>query len=77
MAETISVIVAVAFMIAVPIALVRGMSGWGGGGQKERSGGSFIGSAMLEMDRLIRPSSGHIVEAQEEMQHHEDDIGGE
>lgn len=78
MAETISIIVAVAIMIAIPIGIVRGLSG--GVQQKPQqsgSGGGFIGSAMLEMDRLVRPSNGHIVQAEEEMKRHEDGIGGE
>jgi hypothetical protein len=77
MAETISIIVAVVIMIAGPIAMLRAISSGLHGMQEPRSSGSFIASAMLEMDRFIRPSTGHIVEAQDEMKHHQDGIGGE
>lgn len=77
MAETLSVIVAIAFIVAVPIAIVRGLIGGVQGLQQDRSSGSFVASSMLEMDRFIRPSTGHIVEAQEDMKRHEDGISGE
>jgi hypothetical protein len=48
-----------------------------GRSDKGSASGSIIASSMLEMDRFIRPSTGHIVQAEEEMKHHQDDIGGE
>ncbi len=79
MAEWISIIVAVAFMVAIPIAIVRVMCGGlqQGRGQPGQSSGSIIGSSMIEMDRLLRPSSEHVVQAEDDMKLHEDDIGGE
>lgn len=73
MGEWLSIVAAIAFMIGFPVMLVRGIRDM----KHDRSTGSFIASSMIEMDRLIRPSSEYVVQAEDETQQHEDGIGGE
>jgi hypothetical protein len=50
------------------------------GHKRERrggGGGAGLGGAMLELDRLVRPSVEHTIEAQNQVLRREDDQGGE
>lgn len=74
---------AVAFIV-VPIAMVWGMvdfvRGKKRGGDERRGGGSIssaVGGAMLELDRVVRPSVEHTIEAEHQTPKREDDSGGE
>lgn len=79
--DTIVLGVAILILVAVPVAMIwtivdhvrnshkRERRGTGGGGA--------LGGAMLELDRLIRPSSEHTIEAQNQVLRREDDQGGE
>ena len=73
MGEWLSMSAAIAFLIGFPCMLLRGICDM----RHDRSSGSFIASSMIEMDRLIRPSSEYVVQAEDDMRQHEDDIGGE
>jgi hypothetical protein len=75
-------ILAVAFLVAMPLVLAWSMLDYfRGRGSARRGGGGLsagVGAALQELDRLAaRPSVEHQIEAQQHATNKEDDIGGE
>jgi hypothetical protein len=66
-----------AAVVVLPVVAVHGVAQmWR---NKDRGGTmpSGIAGMMTELDRVVRPSVEHVVEAKECRAFHEDDIGGE
>jgi hypothetical protein len=76
------IILAVLFLVGLPILLVWSMVDYfRGKGSERRGSGSFtagVGAAMQELDRIMaRPSAEHIVEAENTVLRREDDSGAD
>jgi hypothetical protein len=76
------IILAVLFLVGLPILLVWSMVDYfRGKGSERRGSGSFtagVGAAMQELDRIMaRPSAEHIVEAENPVLRREDDSGAD
>jgi hypothetical protein len=74
------IILAVLFLVGLPILLVWSMVDYfRGKGSERRGSGSFtagVGAAMQELDRIMaRPSAEHIIEAENPVLRREDDTG--
>ncbi len=75
-------VLAVAFVVVVPVVLIWSIvERLRGKGSERRGGGgisSGVGAAMQELDRLVaRPSIEHQVEAEHQTRRRDDDAGGE
>jgi hypothetical protein len=74
-------IIALVVLVGVPAGMIWGVVYELRHGRKrprKGSGGTPIGSALVELDRLVaRPSVEHIVEAENQALRREDDQGGE
>jgi cobalamin synthase len=75
-------IAAFAVFIIVPIALVMSaIEHFRHKASERKSGGGgisgFVGGAMLEMDKFVRPSAEHHIAAEKQTLKREDDTGGE
>jgi hypothetical protein len=76
------IVLAVLFLIGLPIMLAWSMVDYfRGKGSERRGSGSFtagVGAAMQELDRIMaRPSAEHIVEAENPVLRREDDSGAD
>jgi hypothetical protein len=76
------IVLAVLFLVGLPIMLVWSMVDYfRGKGSDRRGSGSFtagVGAAMQELDRIMaRPSAEHIVEAENPILRREDDSGAD
>lgn len=75
-------VLAVAFLIGVPVVLVMTMLDYfrGKGSDRQGTGGitAGVGAAMQELDRIMsRPSVEHQIEAEHQTLRREDDAGGD
>jgi hypothetical protein len=80
MQTTFWTVLAVLFLVGIPITLVWSMVDYfRGKGSERRGSGSFtagVGAAMQELDRVMaRPSAEHLVEAENPVLRREDDSG--
>ncbi|HEX2474292.1 MAG TPA: hypothetical protein VHK01_06085 [Lacipirellulaceae bacterium] len=76
------IVLAVLFLVGLPIMLVWSMVDYfRGKGSERRGGGSFtagVGAAMQELDRVMaRPSVEHIIKAENPVLRREDDSGAD
>jgi hypothetical protein len=74
------VVLAIAFLVGIPLVLVWSMVDYfRGKGSDRRGGGTFtagVGAAMQELDRIVsRPSVEHKVETERQTLRREDDAG--
>lgn len=79
--DILLLVVALVIIVGVPAAMVWGVAyelRHGRKRERKGSGGAPLGSALIELDRLMsRPSVEHIVEAENQVLRREDDQGGE
>ena len=79
--EILLLLVVIAVLLTVPVGVIWGIVDYvKNGRRRERrgGGGAGIGSAMMELDRLVaRPSVEYVVEAQTQVTRREDDQGGD
>jgi hypothetical protein len=78
MLQILGVAALLAILVTLPVAMVRGLVQFYR--DKNRSGTFFssaIAGSMSEIDRVTRPSVQHVVEVQQSVAIHKDDIGGE
>jgi hypothetical protein len=75
--EILAALAFLAILFILPVVMVRGLIQIYR--DKDRSGTftSAIAGSMSEIDRVVRPSVEHVVEAKQSVSSHEDDIGGE
>jgi hypothetical protein len=76
----LELLVALGFIVVAigfPILMIRGViQMWR---DKDRAGSfsSAVAGALSEVDRVVRPSVEHVLEAKNAVKKHEDDIGGD
>jgi inner membrane protein involved in colicin E2 resistance len=77
MLQILAVTAFLSILVILPVVMVRGLIQMYR--DKNRSGtfSSTIAGSMSEIDRVVRPSVQHVVEAKQSVEIHEDDIGGE
>jgi hypothetical protein len=77
MLPILGVVAFLAFMAVLPVVMVRGLIQMYR--DKNRSGTftSAIAGSITEIDRLVRPSVQHVIEAKQSIEAHEDAIGGQ
>jgi hypothetical protein len=77
MLQILGVVALLAVTVALPVVMVRGLIAMYR--DKSRSGTftSCVAGSMAEIDRVVRPSVQHVVEATQSVEPREDDIGGQ
>ena len=75
--KTFFLLASLLFLIALPVFMVRDLLGMYKKNDRGGSASGGVAGMMAEIDRAVRPSSQHIVEAQKSRILEEDDIGGE
>jgi hypothetical protein len=75
--EVLAIIVALTILVGVPAFMIWGVVDHVRNGRKRerRSTGGGIGGVLVELDRLVRPSVEHTVEAETRVLRREDDDG--
>jgi hypothetical protein len=77
MLELLVVLGLIVFAIGFPLLLIRGLiQMWR---EKDRTGtfSSGVAGALAELDRVVRPSVEHVLEAKESVKKQQDDSGGD
>jgi hypothetical protein len=78
LSTTFWIIMAVLMLVVAPVAMIYSMRQHFRQKASERPGGTGVGNAFLELDRLVaRPSVEYVVEAETPTLKREDDSGGE
>jgi hypothetical protein len=77
MFETLAIVAVIAVAVFMPAFMVRGVITMYRDKDRTSTISSGIAAAMTEVDRLVRPSTQHVIEVKDSVESHEDDIGGE
>jgi hypothetical protein len=77
MLQILTAVALLAAAVVLPVAAVHGVVQMYGNKDRRGTISSGIAGMMTELDRVVRPSVRHVVEAKESVASHKDDIGGE
>ena len=77
MVELLVVLGLIVFAVGLPVLMVRGVRQMWRDRGRTGSFSSGVAGALSELDRVVRPSVEHTLEAKNAVKKHEDDIGGE
>ncbi|MCI0463868.1 MAG: hypothetical protein L0Z62_43595 [Gemmataceae bacterium] len=77
MLELLVVLGLIGFAIGFPLLLIRGLRQMWHDQGRTGTFSSGVAGALSELDRVVRPSVEHVLEAKKSVNKQEDDIGGD